>query len=389
MNVVISGIGMISSNANSIDDFADSCFNGKLGFKECHSFDTNGLSTPLFGEIYDLNKYNNRLLSLMTLSANDFFNHTNITNDEIYNFKNKCKMFLGTLTFEPNSFCNHSLNKQININSDELLGITNYQKYAKSLFNVQGDITIVSSSCSSSTAAIGIAMDYIRNGLCQMAIIGCSDALSKNTAYGFNSLHSLTKNICNPFDESRDGINIGECGTWLLLETKENAIKHNRKIYCEVVGYALNNDAYHITRPDITGNSAYNVMNNALLDAHITSECIDYINLHGTGTQLNDTMEIKAIEKLFKHNVYISSTKALIGHCMGASGGIELISTILSMNHHKYIPMPLLNQKIKMNDNLLMSNKTCDIDIKYALSNSFAFSGNNACIVIKKVGDDI
>jgi 3-oxoacyl-[acyl-carrier-protein] synthase II len=271
--------------------------------------------------------------------------------------------------------------------------MNDFTNYAKEILGVKGASEIISASCASGTTAAGMALDYIRAGLCDCAVVGGVDSLSIVTAYGFNSLKSLSGGVCNPFDEERDGINIGECGALFLFESLEHAQKRNAKIYCEVAGYALGNDAYHITSPEPNGEGAYNTMKAALDDAGIKATDIDYINAHGTGTTINDSMETKAIEKLFANvgkNIAVSSTKSLIGHCMGASGAVELASIILSMQYKKYIPMPNLKKNILNAENIQVSNKTFDLNIDYAISNSFAFSGNSAALIVKSFkGGDI
>ena len=383
--VVITGMGVVCGNANDKDEFAEACFQGMTGIKFCKSFDTNGLSTSFFGEIENLDN-DTRFFTILKKSAEAMMTDAKISRKDIISWSNKCRMFLGTLIFSSHYFYRHSLSKIENKNDNFIAHMNDFSTYAKEILGVKGACEIISASCASGTTAAGMALDYIRSGLCECAVVGGVDSLSIVTAYGFNALKSLSGSVCNPFDEERDGINIGECGALFLFESLEHAKKRNAKIYCEVVGYALDNDAYHITSPEPNGEGAYRTMKAALDDADIEATDIDYINAHGTGTLINDGMETKAIEKLFADidkNISVSSTKALIGHCMGASGAIELASIILSMKNKKYIPMPKLKNNILKAENIQVSDKTFDLNIDYAISNSFAFSGNSAALIIK------
>ena len=383
--VVITGMGVVCGNAKNQNEFAASCFQGTQGIKNCTSFNTKGLSTPFFGEIENLDG-DNRFFSILKKSAESMMTDAQICRDDIISWGKKCRMFLGTLIFSSDYFYRHSLAKKDGKADNFIAHMNDFTTCAKKILGVKGAAEIISASCASGTTAAGMALDYMRAGLCDCAIVGGVDSLSIVTAYGFNSLKSLSGGICNPFDEDRDGINIGECGALFLFESLEHAQKRNAKIYCEVIGYAIKNDAYHITSPESNGEGAYRTMKAVLDDAQIKPTDIDYINAHGTGTIINDDMETNAVEKLFGKcgkNIGVSSTKSLVGHCMGASGAIELVSIILSMKNKKYIPMPNLKKNILNSANLKVSNKTFDLNIDCAISNSFAFSGNSAALVVK------
>lgn len=380
--VVITGIGIICSNAENKTDFEKNCFDGKIGIKKCTAFDTDGLLTPYFGQAEGICE-NERFEDLLKISAEEMMNDSGIDKEYISSLGTKCRMFFGTLMYSADNYYKHSL-KKLKGNSDDFLAHMNdFSAKAKEIFGLKGQVTVSSAACASGTTAAGMAFDFIRNGICDMAIVGGADPLSIISAYGFNCLKSLSGGICNPYDEERDGINIGECGVFFLFETLESAKKRGADIYCEVSGYALGNDAYHITSPEPEGLGAYRTMLSAVRDSKVTPNDIDYINGHGTGTKINDSMELKAIQKLMQDKcVSVSSTKAIIGHCMGVSGCAELVSVILSINAGKYIPMPNISKK--MNEDFYLSDKSKDMNINYAISNSFAFAGNSASLVVKK-----
>lgn len=389
--VVITGMGIVCANAGNSKEFAKALFEGKSGIRTCHAFDTTGLSTDCFGEVSAL-QAKNRFTELLEKSTKEMMDSAGVTSSMINRWGRNCRMFFGTLIFSSDYFYRHSLAKcKEQPADDEIARINEYTDYAKELTGVRGNVNVISASCASGTTAIGMAFDYLRSGLCESAVAGGVDSLSLVTAYGFNALKNMSSSVCNPFDQTRDGITIGECGAMFLFETLEHAKARGAKIIGEIAGYAIGNDAYHITSPEPHGNGAYHTMQEALADAGITASDIDYINAHGTGTLINDDMELKAIERLLEntdHTVSVSSTKALLGHCMGASGAIELASILLSIKEEKYIPMPNLQKSIVQNKQIRMMSNTSSLWINYALSNSFAFGGNSAAIVVKRYEGD-
>lgn len=383
-------------SARDRDAFAKLCFDGEGSIRPCTAFDPHGLSTLYFGEATEVahaDAPNARFHALVAASAEHLLRDVGMTAEEVAAWGTRCRMFFGTLIFSSDMFYRHSLRKKMQENGadDFIAHMNDFSAAAKKLLGVKGSVTVLSSSCAAGTTAAGMAMDYIRSGVCDRAIVGGVDALSVVTAYGFNALKSLSAGVTNPFDEGRDGINIGECGAFFLFESWEEAEKRGARILGEIAGYALGNDAYHITSPRPDGAGAYRVMQEALADAGITPADIGYINVHGTGTQVNDAMEIKAVEKLFgdvPHEVALSSTKALLGHCMGASGAIELASVLLSLREGCYIPMPQLRRSIAAAPHLHLADRTFALDAEYALKNSFAFSGNSASLVVRRCGKE-
>lgn len=385
--VVITGFGAVCGNASNKDELYNACINGISGIRKCSAFSAEELLTDQFGETMNIDP-KNRLKELISLSCNEMLSDCGYSSKDISEMGGGCRLFYGTLLSTADSYYKHSLDKADGIScGSSLADMNNYAEYAKELLGIKGGMSVSSAACASGTTAVGMAFDYIRNGICETAIAGGADPLTIIAAYGFNALKSLSGSICNPYDENRDGINIGECGAFFFMESLERALKRNAKVYCEICGYGLSNDAYHITSPNPNGSGAYAAMISAINDGGVCVSDIDYINGHGTGTVINDSMEIKAVMKLFENigkKPALSSTKALIGHCMGSSGAIELAGVIMAMKHGKYIPMPRLNRPINTKGKIFISDKVCDMDIRYALSNSFAFAGNSASILIKR-----
>lgn len=243
-------------------------------------------------------------------------------------------------------------------------------------------ISTISTACSSSANSIMFGTRLIKHGLADRIIAGGTDALTRFTMNGFNSLMILDKMPCRPFDDSRNGLNLGEGAAYLILEPEELAFAPGKKVYCEVTGYGNACDAYHQTASSPEGYGAMLAMKKALEQAGLTHEDIDYINVHGTGTQNNDLSEGKAIETLFGEKVpLLSSTKSATGHTLGATGAIESVLSILSIKNGIIYPNLNFSQRMKeLNyspNTVLLKNKI----VKHVLSNSFGFGGNNTTLI--------
>ena len=253
------------------------------------------------------------------------------------------------------------------------------------------------SACSSSAHAIANAYYQIRMGLADVILTGGSEAAVECAGIGgFNALHALsTRNdsphtACRPFSDSRDGFVLGEGAGSLILEEYEHAIARGAHIYAELVGCGMTADAYHLTASDPEGAGARNAMQLAINEANITPEQVDYINTHGTSTPLGDVAEVKAIKDLFGEHAYrlsITSSKSMTGHLLGATGAVEAIISLLSMQHG--IVTPTINHEegdedpnIDYNLNFTF-NQAQPRNITYAMSNNFGFGGHNACLLFK------
>lgn len=256
----------------------------------------------------------------------------------------------------------------------------------------------VVSACASSTHAISLACDQIRLGRADIMITGGAEApISTSGIGGFNAMRALsTRNdeyqtASRPLSGSRDGFVLGEGAGCLILEDYDHAIKRGAHIYAEVAGVAASADAYHMTATHPDGLGAMLVMRNALKDAGLTVDDIDYINIHGTSTPNGDPSEIKAIQGVFGESakkLNISSTKSMTGHLMGATGAIEAIASILSIVHNE-VPPTINHKKDDVDPNIDYSlNYTFNVSqkrlVRAAMSNTFGFGGHNATIIFKK-----
>ena len=254
------------------------------------------------------------------------------------------------------------------------------------------------SACASSTNAIADAFNYIRLGKANVIVAGGAEAAVAIVGVGgFNAMNALsTRNdspqtASRPFSGSRDGFVLGEGAAGLVLEEMEHAVARGAKIYAEVVGSGLSADAYHLTASHPEGLGAILVMQNALEDAGLTPDAIDYINVHGTSTPIGDISEVRAIKQVFGDHAYdlnISSTKSMTGHLLGAAGAVEALASVLAVkndivpptiNHTEGDDDPEIDYKLNFT-----FNKAQKRTVRAALSNTFGFGGHNASVIVKK-----
>ena len=269
------------------------------------------------------------------------------------------------------------------------------------MYGFHGPNYITSSACASSSNALADAFNLIRLGKANMIVAGGAEAaICAAGVGGFNAMHALsTRNdepekASRPFSASRDGFIMGEGAGCLILEDLEHAKARGAKIYAEMVGAGMSADAHHITASHPEGLGAKLVMENALEDAHLKPEDIDYINVHGTSTHVGDISEVKAIKDVFGDAAYklnISSTKSMTGHLLGAAGAIEAMATVLAVQND--IVPPTINHEEGDEDPEIdytlnfTFNKAQKRTVRAALSNTFGFGGHNACVVFKKYED--
>lgn len=250
------------------------------------------------------------------------------------------------------------------------------------------------SACASGTHAIGEAFHLIRRGLQDAVIAGGAEAtITPLSVGGFAAMKALsTRNdeperASRPFDKDRDGFVIGEGSGILILEEREQALKRGAKIYAEVIGYAANGDAYHMTAPAPDGEGAARCMRLALKDAGITPADVDYINAHGTSTEYNDANETTAIKAVFGEQaarVAVSSTKSMTGHLLGAAGAVEGVYSALALYHGMIPPTINYQNPDPVCDLDYVPNEARKADIKVTLSNSFGFGGTNGCVIFRR-----
>ena len=250
---------------------------------------------------------------------------------------------------------------------------------------IKGPVFSVSSACASGAHAIIQGSMMIQQGLVDVALVGGTDApFSYVLLKAWEAMRVVSNDVCSPFSKNRSGMNLGEGAGILVLESEQHAKKRGARIYAELAGYGMSSDAGHITRPDVNG--IVKTMKIALENSGVNPEDIDYINAHGTGTQANDLAETQAIHQLFAEHakkLAVSSTKSMHGHTLGASSAMELIATTLAIHHSKIPPTVNYTEADENCDLDYVPNKARNKKIDVAISNSFAFGGLNAVLVIK------
>lgn len=261
-------------------------------------------------------------------------------------------------------------------------------------FGLKGPNFVTISACASANHGMGMALRHIQFNEADVIVTGGAEAaVTEIGVAGFASLGALSKRnnepekASRPFEKNRDGFVLGEGSAILIFEELEHAKRRGAKIYCEVLGFGQSDDAYHITAPEPTGEGAIACMENAIKDAGLTPDKIDYINAHGTSTPLNDKVETLAIKKLFGSHAYkvpISSTKSMTGHLLGAAAAIELAATCMAIHTGKIHPTINYDEPDPELDLDFVPNKMREHRVDYALSNSFGFGGHNSCVVVGK-----
>lgn len=255
------------------------------------------------------------------------------------------------------------------------------------LTGARGFRATISTACSSSSTAIGMAGEIIRKGLADVVVAGGSESLTETTFAGFNSLRAVDDEPCRPFDRDRKGISLGEGAALFVVETAEHAARRSRRPYAEIAGYGLSCDAHHVTAPAPDGSGIAHAIVLALRSAGVAPEEIGYINAHGTGTQANDAAETNAFKLAFGAHAYripVSSTKSMIGHCLGAAGAKEAAAALLPFVRNMLPPTVHYRER----------DPECDLDYlpeprpapetSIVLSTSVAFGGNNTAVVLRK-----
>jgi len=253
---------------------------------------------------------------------------------------------------------------------------------AKSIKANGPSITVVN-ACSSGADAIGLALSWLKNGFCDIAIAGGADELNRVPLCGFGALGILSESLCSPFDRDRSGLNLGEGAGVLILETEEFSRHRGKKSVLRLAGYGASADAYHLTAPRPDGSGLESALRKSLVEANISPENVCFVNAHGTATQDNDKVEGIAIEKVFGPEIKFFSTKGYTGHTLGAAGGLEAAYTAAALREC-WIPASLGFVQQDENIPIRPITEQTQINGDFAVSTSLAFGGNNASIVIAK-----
>ena len=406
--VVITGLSMITALGNDLESSWDKMTKGESGIGLITRFDTEGYATKIAGEVKGFNP--ERFIDKKEVKKMDQFIH----------YAYACsKMAVDVSGLGITKENAHRVGVWIGAGIGGLMTIEKYHTLLLEggpkkispffipmlLINLApGQISIMTgakgpnastvSACSTGTNSIGDAYKIIARGDADAMIAGGAEStITPLCISGFNAMKALsTRNdepakASRPFDKNRDGFVVSEGAGIVILEELSGALKRGAKIIAEIVGYGVSSDAYHLSTPDPNAEGAYYSMKNAIEDAGLTVGNIDYVNAHGTSTYYNDLNETKAIKQLFKDKtkeLKISSIKSMIGHALGAAGGIEAVATALTVSTGIIPPTINLDEPGEECDLDYVPNVMQKADVRYAISNSFGFGGTNATLVFKK-----
>ena len=411
--VVVTGMGAITPLGNSIPTFSENLFKGLSGCNAITKFDTTKFRTQFACEVkafHAENHFDKKELKKLDpfgqyafVSAEEAIKDAQLLDFPELNKKRVGVLFTsgfgGVQTFQDELLQYFENGKNPRYFSPFFVPRTLLDLVGGGIsikYGFKGMNFSVVAACASSTSALIDALNYIRLGKADVLIVGGSEASVTEVAIGaFGAMKALSERnndpqtASRPFDLHRDGFVMGEGSGCMVIESLEHAQKRNAKIYAELTGGAMNADAYHITAPNPSGESVAEVMKEAIEDAQLQTEDIDYINVHGTSTPLGDLAEVKAIQQVFGEHAYnlnISATKSMTGHLMGAAGIVEAIAAVLSIQQNK-IP-PTINHFTDDDDfdhNLNFTfNQSQQRNVNAVLSNNFGFGGHNASIILKR-----
>lgn len=251
-------------------------------------------------------------------------------------------------------------------------------------FGIRHFVTTISTACSSSANAIMLGARLLQQEQLDIAICGGADALARFTINGFNSLKNIDRNPCRPFDADRNGLNLGEGAAYLILEREEQALAMGRKPLAVLSGYSNYNEAFHPTAPNPEGEGAFQVMKRALEKSGLHTGDIGYINAHGTATLTNDESESNAMQRLFGKVPRFGSTKCFTGHTLAAAGAIEAVYTIQALQHDCVYANLNFETPMPVTELVPQGRYEEGIGLQHAMSNSFAFGGNNASLIFSR-----
>ena len=408
--VVVTGIGTINPIGHNVEETWKSIEEGRCGIAPISLFDTKGMKVTLAGEVkdFDVTKYidkkeakkMDRFIQMGMIASKEAMldSGLDINNIDSHRFGVIVSSGIGGLgSIEKNYQTGEK--RGFDRVSPFFIPMTISNLAAGHIaiaYHAQGLCTCPVTACAGGTNAIGDAFRNIRDGYQDVMIAGgCEASVTPLGIGGFTSMKALSdatdpNRASIPFDKERNGFVMGEGAGILILEELEHALKRGAHIYGEMTGYGVSCDAHHITAPLPNGEGGAYAMQNALDDAGISYDVIDYINAHGTSTHLNDLCETEAIKSVFKEHAYklaVSSTKGHTGHCLGAAGGIEAVLSVLALKHD-FIP-PTLNYQVKDEecDLNVVPNVGVKKDLHYVMSNSLGFGGHNACVIVKKYAE--
>jgi 3-oxoacyl-[acyl-carrier-protein] synthase II len=406
--VVVTGLGAITCLGNSVEEFWNGVKNGQSGIRQISLVSPDGFPCSVSGEIqdFDASDYMDRKEARRMARFSQFavVAAHQAMDDSGLNLEDEDPDRIGVLIGSGSGGLPET-DQQAEIRVKRGVGrmspyyipmmlVNMASANISHTFNLTGYTNTCVTAGAASTQAIGEAAEVIRRGSADVIVTGGTEAgICEIGMGGFSTMRALTtwdgdpSLASRPFDKGRDGLAPAEGSGILILESLEHAQARGAKIYAEIGGWGVSSDAYHLVQPHPEGSGAAKAMNRALENAGVGINDIDYINAHGTSTPINDASETKAIKAVFgeqAYNIPVSSTKSMVGHSLGASGALEAIVCIKGINDS--LLAPTINQDVSDPDCDLdyVPNEARSVEINVALSNSFGFGGQNACLVINK-----
>ena len=393
---VVTGLGMINAIGHSVDECFNNALNSVTGIKKTESVDTLDCYANLAAEVkdFDYSKIEgldnlDRVSRFAIKAALEALEDSKLG----FDFKDDTRVSVimgscvgGAVSIEEYYKNNHDA-KFI-----DKMPISRIANDVSRYFKAGGVVTNVANACAAGTISISYACDLIRDNKADIVLAGGTDAFASVPYAGFLALHALDSNNCSPFNHCT-GITLGEGSGVVVVESYEHAMKRKAKIYCEILGSGVSSDAHHITAPREDGEGQMNAIRWALKSSNVKESEIGYINAHGTGTAQNDNAEFLSLHTIFddkNDNLSVSSTKAMVGHCLGAAGAIEAVFAIKCLTNNVVLPTlgyseeDLVNLKEKAGKIDFIPNKAHEKKLDTVMSNSFAFGGNNASIIFTK-----
>ena len=406
MNVVITGLGAITPIGTSVKEFWKNLVDGKSGIGPITLFDPVNVDSKIAGEVSDFDpldfmdktiaRRNDRYTQFAIVAADEAVKDAGLDIDKLD--RDRIGVIVGsgigglqTLLSQHDSFHEKGAKRVSpflipNMIANMAAGVISIR------FNIHGPNMCAVSACASANHSIGESFKYIERGDADVMLCGGAEApIVELGVAGFVSMKAVSlrndepEKASRPFDRDRDGFVIGEGAAIIVLESEKHAKKRGAKIYARLAGYGVSGDAYHIAAPEPEGRGAARCMQQAIADADMQPEDIDYINAHGTSTPAGDASEVIAVKNVFKEkasHIKISSNKSMIGHLLGAAGGAESVSTVLTVQTGT-VP-PTINLDNPEFDLDFVPYKSVQADVHAAINNSFGFGGHNASLVVVK-----
>lgn len=404
--VVITGIGAITPVGNTVDEYWDSLKEGKHGFGPITQFDASAYKCKLVGEVKNfvakdyIDPKSARRMARFTQFAVKVTQEAmadsglDMTKEDAYRVGTCIGSGVGSLQELENAYGTILTKGPLRVSPFVVpMMISNIAAGNVAIqFGLKGKSIDVVTACASGTNSIGEAFRTIQYGDADVMVAGgCEAAVTPIGISTFDSLTALTSSTdpdrCSiPFDKDRSGFVLGEGAGIVILEELEHAKARGAKIYAELSGYGCSSDAHHITAPEESGEGPAVAMTNAVKDAGLPLDAVQYINAHGTSTHLNDLVETRAIKKAFgdhAKDIKINSTKSMTGHLLGAAGAIECIACVKSIEEgyiHRTRGLVESEEELDLD----YCKEPCEMDVDVAISNSLGFGGHNACIVLQK-----